>query len=463
MIEKVYMNSPIWVQNIFVASAGLQLHLQRKGGNYRQYLHLITESQKLAPALIEEIQLSSFKQVIAHAFHSVPFYQEWGRNNHITATDINSISDISVFPIIEKDDIRQNPQHYCSTHMLKKSWNFTLHTSGTTGKPLLVFCDKESRRCHYAYWERFLGWFGIGANSWRATFCGRIVIPQKQTRPPYWRNDLVQRNVLFSSYHLSEDNVRFYLQKLRQLEPAYLDGYPSSLAFIANYMLAHNELPLPNLKMIFTSAETLLPRQREALMQAFHVPVADQYGCTEMAVFISQCEHGSYHVNSDYSLLEVLDKGGMPSSPGELGEAICTGFVNKTMPLIRYRLGDLIRAPEPSCCPCGRPFPVTKEIFGREDDMIQTPDGRQVGRLDPVFKGLGNIRETQLVQTGMDTLLVRLVPTSSFSEIDKQKLVHALKARIGSEMIIKFELVNEIPRETNGKFRSVISKIGNAP
>ena len=463
MIERVYGNSPIWMQNILVATAGLQLHLQRKGGNYKHYLHLIKENQILTPDLIEQMQLRSLKQVISHSFDSVPFYQEWSRKNRITAADINCNNDIAVLPIIEKEDIRQNPKLYCSRHMLKKSGNFTLNTSGTTGKPLVIFCDKESRRRHFAYWERFCEWFGVGKNSWRATFCGRIAIPQKQKTPPFWRYDPVQRNVLFSSYHLSENNMPFYVKKLRQIKPDFLDGYPSSLAYIANYMLAQNEPPVTSLKAAFTSAETLLSCQRDVISRAFQVPVADQYGCTEMAVFISQCEHGSYHVNSDYSLLEVLNEKGAPASPGEWGEAICTVFVNRTMPLIRYRLGDLLRSPEPSCCPCGRPFPVTKEIIGRNDDMILTPDGRQVGRLDPAFKGVDHIRETQLIQTDINNLLVKLVATSKFSEIDKHKLLQKLKDFIGDEINIKLEFVSEIPRELNGKFRSVISRVSNSP
>jgi phenylacetate-CoA ligase len=461
MLQNLYSNSPIWMQNMLVAIAGFQMHFQRKGGNFKQYLNQSMSNQMLTQTLIENIQFSSLKQILSHAFNTVPFYQEWGHKNRITVEDIRCIKDISILPIIEKDVIRQNPQMFCSSHMLKQASIISLHTSGTTGKPLDIFCDKESRRNHYAYWERFLGWYGVSTNTWRATFCGRVAIPQKQKTPPFWRYDPVQRNVLFSSYHLSQENMPYYVEKLRHINPGYLEGYPSSLAFIANYMLAHKEPPITNLKAVFTSAETLLSSHREVIMKAFQVPVADQYGCTEMAVFISQCKYGSYHINSDYSLLEVLDNNGNPSSPGEWGETICTAFVNKTMPLIRYRLGDLLRAPQPSTCPCGLSFPVTKEILGRHDEMIQTPDGRQIGRLDPVFKGLENIRETQLIQLDVNTLLVKLVPTSNFSDFDRKKLVQALRVRIGNNMVIQFELLNEIPREPNGKFRSVISMVNN--
>lgn len=459
MKDCIYKMSPIWMQNTLVALAGLQLQGQRRGGNFKGYLNEALASEVLPPEALEKIQFQLLSQTLSHAFDTVPFYQEWCCKNKATIKDFNSIRDLSSLPIIDKDDIRSNPKKFCSSDMLKKRDLLSLHTSGTTGKPLVVLCDKDSRRKHFAFWERFIRWHGVRNGSWRATLCGRIAVPQEQKKPPFWRYDLFQRNVLFSSYHLSDKNMSFYVNKLHKIRPEYLDGYPSSISLLANYMLENDVAPIPSLKAIFTSAETLLPYQREAIEKAFDAPVADQYGCTEMAVFIAQCEYGSYHFNNDYSLLEVLGKDYKPSPPGEWGEAVCTSFINKTMPLIRYRLGDLLRAPEPSSCRCGRPFPTIKEIIGRKDDMIQTPDGRQVGRLDPVFKGLENIKETQIIQTDMKNILVKLVPGILFSDTDKKRLIESLKARIGDEMDIEIEQVEVIPREKNGKFRSVVSYI----
>ena len=88
---------------------------------------------------------------------------------------------------------------------------------------------------------------------------------------------------------------------------------------------------LPRPRLIVTTAETLLAFQRETIERAFSCPVTDQYGCTEMALFISQCEHGSYHVHPEYGIVEVLDERDRPVAPGEEGEVVCTGFVNRAM------------------------------------------------------------------------------------------------------------------------------------
>jgi len=58
---------------------------------------------------------------------------------------------------------------------------------------------------------------------------------------------------------------------------------------------------------------------------------------------------------------------------------------------------------------------VISELVGRVDDILVTPSGRFLGRLDPVFKPLSGIRETQIVQTSLDQLLVKLVVDGTFS------------------------------------------------
>ena len=40
------------------------------------------------------------------------------------------------------------------------------------------------------------------------------------------------------------------------------------------------------------------------------------------------------------------------------------------------------------------PFPVLERVVGRKDDVIVTPDGRQIGRLSPGLKGFP-VREAQ--------------------------------------------------------------------
>jgi phenylacetate-CoA ligase len=256
---------------------------------------------------------------------------------------------------------------------------------------------------------------------------------------------------------MSEPNLEHYYGALTKIQPEELIGYPSSLFILSKYIKRRN-LKAFRPKAIFTTAETLLEHQRALIEDVFEQMVVDQYGCTEMALFVSQCEKGTYHVHPEHGIVEVLDEHGDPVAPGEEGEAVCTGFVNYAMPVVRYRLGDRLALSDEQC-PCGRHFPVIKQIIGRVDDILTTPDGRPLGRLDPVFKGMSGINETQIVQTDPDRLVFRITADHNFSAKNQAELLYEARKRTGGLMRIDIELVNEIPKDRNGKFRSVISQV----
>ena len=284
------------------------------------------------------------------------------------------------------------------------------------------------------------------------------MVPPGQLGPPFWRTDVVGRNVLFSSYHLSSKNARDYVEQLRAMCPAEIIGYPSSLASLAQFML-DQDLPPVRPRCVFTTAETLLSHQRRQIEQAFGTTVTDQYGCTEMSMFVAQCAVGQYHVHPEHGMLEVLDEHGAPAKPGEVGEVVCTGFVNYAMPLLRYRVGDLA-AMSPGACSCGLPFPVLAQIVGRADDVIRTADGRLVGRLDPVFKGLSGIRESRIVQHTLQRIDVHLVVDGGFGPPEESALRSALAERLGA-VHLQFHYETSLARDASGKFRAVVSHVTN--
>ena len=103
---------------------------------------------------------------------------------------------------------------------------------------------------------------------------------------------------------------------MRDFAPDEVIGYPSSVYQLARQVRDSGQPPLAP-RVVFTTAETLLAHQREAIEAAFACPVIDQYGCTEMAFFASQCEHGTMHVHPEHGCLEALDGEDRPVPPGE--------------------------------------------------------------------------------------------------------------------------------------------------
>jgi phenylacetate-CoA ligase len=190
---------------------------------------------------------------------------------------------------------------------------------------------------------------------------------------------------------------------------------------------------------------------------AFGCRVFDHYGAAEMVALVTQCEHGRYHPNPEFGILEVLVDG-RPAAPGERGQIVATGFVNTVMPLIRYLTGDSAVVGEPGC-PCRRAFPVLEQIEGRFDDVVITPDGRRIGRLDPIFKSVTSFYETRIVQTSPSRVRVEIVPAERYDPADEVQLVDELRRRLGSSMQIEIARVQSIPRTASGKLRAVVNEV----
>jgi phenylacetate-CoA ligase len=263
--------------------------------------------------------------------------------------------------------------------------------------------------------------------------------------------------LMMSSYHLSPQTVDAYLDRLRSFQPDLIDSYPSSIEPLARRLLALGTQDVRP-RAIVTSSETLFAPTRERIQRAFGCPVFDYYGGGEMAAFITQCDSGSYHVNPEFGIVEIL-RDGEPVAPGETGEIVATGFINPVMPLIRYVTGDLAVRGEGSCR-CGRAFPVIQRIEGRVDDVVITPEGRHVGRLDPIFKSAVSIAEARVVQDANDHIRLEVVPAHGYSAAGESLLVDELQRRLGPTMRVDVVQVATIPRERSGKLRMVVRENG---
>jgi phenylacetate-CoA ligase len=248
-----------------------------------------------------------------------------------------------------------------------------------------------------------------------------------------------------------------YLKKLNSFQPELIRGYPSSVYLIACGILDNGEKKIRP-KAVFTNSETLLDQQRYIIEEAFHCKVYNWYGNAEQVGNIVECEHGNLHLKQEHSYIEFLREDGSPASPGEMAEMVCTGFNNEAMPLIRYRVGDMAVFSNDSCN-CGRGGIIIEKIIGRVEDIVVTPDGRHIGRLDHLFKDMLNVKEAQIIQESIESLNIHIVKRDQFNESDMQKLREEAKLRLGNGIKINISFVNHLEREPSGKLRFVISKI----
>lgn len=457
--ENIYNAAPIWVQNILCSLYGLKLYNERYSAPWNEYYSSLLSSEFIQHDELANMQKKRFVKVLLSAKENTDYYST--TLSGLTLKDDYSLEEIiSMVPILEKETFRTAPNAFLSRKYDKKKL-VKINTSGTTGTPMSIYLTPEARKMNYAFFSRSKKWAGINGFERSATFAGRLIVPQKQKYQPFWRSNIFFRNTLFSSYHISEANIPFYVDALARVQPIFIDTYPSSIYPIALYILKQGITDVRP-RAIITSSETLLEHQREVIEKAFNCKIYDQYGSAEQVVFACQCKYGSYHLNTEFGYLEVVDSNNNPVQVGELGEFVCTGFTNDAMPLIRYKIGDMGILSK-NKCECGRNLPVIEKVIGRIDDILVTPEGKYIGRLDPIFKGMKNtIKETQIVQQAPDYVNVIIVRSEGYREKDGNSIVSELRKRMGNGVTIKIKYVDKISRTSSGKFRSVVNNISSS-
>jgi phenylacetate-CoA ligase len=458
-LELLYSRLPAWAQDLAVSAQGALYRRQRFGAAFREEYAFLAATDHAPPLQLDLLQTARLKRTLQHAAARVPFYTSRIARRHyesLRAGDWKSLLDI---PLTPKSALRQSPQSFFCDGFAQSGW-IPWHTSGTTGTPITLHYNPESVARQYAFVERYREQAGVSRFLRRGQFTGRLIAPasSSQSSQRYWRYDWANQALLLSTVHLSAEAIPRYLDALRRFRPAYLSGYPSAIALLAQHLIRHPEPPL-GLKAVLTSAETLGAAQRQAIEIAFGCKVFDQYGQTEMQSFWFECRYGHMHAHPLFGVTEILRPNGEPCLPEETGDVVLTGFLNTAMPLVRYMVGDRAAWSQRSSCPCGHHMPIIAGLEGRKDDYLYSRERGWVGRMDPALKGVHGVVECQFLQEEEDRLQVLYVASNDFSDRDRQQLYTNLRARLGPSMDFVFRPVDQIPRGPNGKFRPVISRI----
>ena len=453
----IYSRLPVWLQNAAVSMKGKSFVRKRYGKLYRQHVDRLMRSQWSTASQFRQFQDQQLAGLVSEAAAAVPYYRDTLAPFADRLSDV-SLDSIAELPFLAKEDLRTGIEAFTNPARLAYGYDEG-HTSGTTGAPLVWKYDTHSIQHDLAFRERQYRWAGINGMERSARFSGRVLLG-KHDAPPYWRHNRAENQWLFSVYHITDDKLPLYYQAFRDIGPAYLDGYPSALWTIARWINQQGLSGSWRPWCIFTTAEALLDSQREEIEQAFGCKVFNFYSSSEGAPFVTQCESGSMHLNPESGIIEFLRPDGAPADLGEQAELVVTSFFQRTVPLIRYRIGDTGALAEEQTCSCGRHMPIVAYIGGRESDVLVTPGGARVGSagLSTALYGLPfRIRESQIEQVDEAGFVFRYVPLKATLSEDQQALLRKeLHSRLGASSTITIESTESIPKGARGKARLII-------
>jgi phenylacetate-CoA ligase len=325
------------------------------------------------------------------------------------------------------------------------------NSSGSTGMRAEFLFDASHQRSRFAARARYLrenGWSPIRRNGWI------IYLPDCAAD-----TELINCKLFIGTRVLSIfADFKEQASWLRRLDPLYLYTFPSNLDPLLDIFEATGE-KLPSLKRIFSGAEVLEDSLRQRVRRMLGVEMVDNYGSTE-AFMAWQCPEGSYHVNAEHVLVEILHDDGKPAAPGEMGRVVLTTLENYLMPLVRYEIGDYAIAAT-GRCQCGRTLPLISRLEGRNINLFRTADNRLVSPYEVILrlKSRPELKQIQIVQKAIDRYILRCVPSGPLTKEDMLNIQQCFNGVLRSHVTLEVQQVENIPRLPSGKFMLAISEL----
>jgi phenylacetate-CoA ligase len=395
-------------------------------------------------------------RLLGYAYNHIRYYRELFESLGAAPGDFRDFADFARLPLLTKEIVRERIDDFVPDGVVDRRW-LSEKTGGSTGEPLRFWKERSENFVQQAFaheqWRRVD--FRPGAS---------VVILRGDPVTPIgklWDYRPDSNEWLFSSYHFTPEHIRRFVEKMNAIRPEYLRIFPSALwAFVKLAQEAKAEFTFVP-RAILSGSENLYPFQRGLFEAAFNCRVFNLYGQAEHVVMAAECEESRrLHVVPQYGYMELIGANGeVVAGSGASGEIVGTGFINRLMPFIRYRTGDLATYAPPSCG-CGRHVPLLEGIEGRIQDFAMTRENKpcSVFLLYQVCERYG-LWKFQIVQNEIGKLLIRCaVPRNpAFS---KTAMIQSFVGQFANEFDFDVELTTDFPRTAGGKFRFFVCNIG---
>ena len=320
---------------------------------------------------LEAIRQNRTSQLLIHAAENCPFYSD--RIPLDASSDPMEV--LSATPLLSKPEIESAfPDRITDSRSARSDWRMT-STRGTTHRLTVVrdFPRRDVDRAAALRSFLMTGYYQIGMPMVEIppevcdTVCGdlgekdntpfahfyEMLKTRSFTNSDQWRDlrGKVERHWLYNrktyppfgryGSNPPDDVLDRYLERLSADRPLLVKGLSNYLYAIAKRQIQRGE-PKLTIPVIKPLGSGLSPVMQSTVEEAFGGSFFDDYGSAELGCIAGACHaREGMHVFSDSYHVEVVDSEGNPVPSGVVGEIVITDLLNFTMPMIRYRIGDL--------------------------------------------------------------------------------------------------------------------------
>ena len=406
----------------------------------------------LPPGELASLRRDRLRRVLSEAA-GAPFYRAALRQAGLSAGELEP-GDLPRLPIVDREVMAREGLEAFLT--VPATGLITTVTSGSTGTPGRFLRSRKEEAEYSARWMRVYRAYGCGVRDGQVNLAGTVRPDRAGGIAILRRLGLLPRiERMFAATPAAE-----VLERVQALEPPILTGYAGAIEALAEHVLATGARVTPP-RAVFCTAMEVTDRCLEISARAFRAPAVDVYVTNELGVLAWSCpvRSGLLHFNDDCFVLEVLDGHGRPAAEGAVGELVITSLGLTSMPLIRYRVGDMA-ARVGGTCGCGRGLGLMTRVQGRTAHAIPRPGGGVI--VTPVVTGLFGranayewVRAFQVREEPGARLRMLLDARRPPAEEQRRALQESLESELG-DFSIELELVDRIPPAPSGKLQFLV-------
>ena len=457
-------------------------------GTPSRYQRLARESSKRqywSTQRMQQWQLERSNEIIATAKGNVPYYRE---RFHQFSEPLRNLRSLCDLPQLTKDDVAANFPDGIVSETADRSQIRWHGTGGTTHHIMVAddFVKRDYVRAahHLTYCEDCSYQFGRPAVFIPPNACSVLcatdgrrdssvlrhflkMLARGKLRDAEARSDL--RGLIMNNWiecrtvlepfgpdgtHLPKKRLSQYVERLRELKPYLLKALPEYLMGIARYIDETDDRP-HHIPVVKPAGALMTPAMKKRVENSFRSRVIEDYGCSDVGPLGFECRNGGIHLLTDHFYFE-FDHRGRPAEDGELATLLLTDLHNTAMPMIRYKLGDLVRV-DRTPCPCGRQTPRIV-VAGRTDEVIVGKSGNIITprMACEFFYKRPKIQSFQLIERSDRQFDLKCVLDKGASVPDE--LPADFRTQFADDRTLAIKVVDSIRPETSGKFRHIKSR-----
>jgi phenylacetate-CoA ligase len=335
-------------------------------------------------------------------------------------------------------------------------------TSGTHGRPLLVFDTVDDWGWWMACWRLVLERGGVGP--------GDRVLVASSFGPYVGFWSAFEAVIAASAMAIPGGGLSSAgrLEILRGAEATVLVATPSYALHLAE-VAEQSKIDVAALpvRLVVVAGEPggSVPAVRARIAAAWDADVLDHAGATEVGPWgVGDLRGPGLDVIEPFFHAEFLAlESGRPAAEGELSELVLTTLGRAGAPLIRYRTGDLVRPTWASAadvaagaCPWVR---LAGGVLGRADDMLVVR-GVNIfpGAIDDIVRGFPEVVEHRLTvgtRESLDELQLEIEDRLKAPD----RVARELQLRLGLRVAVEAVPVGSLPR-FEGKARRIVDRRG---